>query len=70
MFDALSTRVDWKHLLYILSLSRPMYLESYVGSRLNICLAMPSLVEVSDFISPVRCRCISDHSGLYLLSWK
>jgi hypothetical protein len=56
MFDALSSGVDWKHLLYILSLSIPMYLESYVGSRLNICLATPSLVEVGDFISPMRYR--------------
>ena len=38
--------VDWNHLLHILSLSRQIYLESYVGLGLNVCLAMLSLVEV------------------------
>ena len=38
--------VDWNHLLHILSLSRQIYLESYVGLGSNICLAMLSPVEV------------------------
>ena len=38
--------VDWKHLLHILSLSRQIYLESFVGPRSNICLAMLILIEV------------------------
>ena len=36
--------VDWKLLLHILSLSRRIYLESYVGPGLNICLAGRSRV--------------------------
>ena len=38
--------VDWKHLLHILSLSRQIYLESFVGPGSNICLALLSPVEV------------------------
>jgi hypothetical protein len=45
-----------------------IYLESYVGP--DICLAMLSPVESSDFLSPTRYRWILGHSWLYLLSWK
>ena len=38
--------VDWKHLLHILSLSKQIYLESFIGPISNICLAMLSPVEV------------------------
>ena len=38
--------VGWKHLLHIFSLSRQIYLESFVGLGSNICLALLSPVEV------------------------
>ena len=38
--------VNWKHLLHMLSLSRQIYLESFVDLGSNICLVLLSSVEV------------------------